>query len=130
MTQTCAAAGEEALLLVEIEDAFSGAGFGGLSSIIGGVGKTAATVTSAAAPAIATSADPMADIERQVRSATGDPAALRDAAVAAVQAAVTGDEATAEEARNRAADAIAKAQNIPCNLPDITSCGLKYAIGV
>jgi hypothetical protein len=28
MTQTCAAAGEEALLLVEIEDAFSGAGFG------------------------------------------------------------------------------------------------------
>jgi hypothetical protein len=105
-------------------------GSGGLSSIIGGVGKTAATVTSAAAPAIATSADPMADIERQVRSATGDPAALRDAAVAAVQAAVTGDEATAEEARNRAADAIAKAQNIPCNLPDITSCGLKYAIGV
>ncbi|RVM21349.1 PhnA-like protein, partial [Sinorhizobium meliloti] len=30
-----------------------------------------------------------------------------------VRAAVTGDEATAEEARNRAADAIAKAQNIP-----------------
>lgn len=92
-----------------------GGAFSGLSSIIGGVGKTAATVTTAAAPAVATSVDPIADIERQVRNATGgnDPAALRDAAVAAVRAAVTGDEATAEEARNRAADAIAKAQNIP-----------------
>ncbi|RVH23328.1 PhnA-like protein [Sinorhizobium meliloti] len=102
-------------LLTTSVGALVGGAFSGLSSIIGGVGKTAATVTSAAAPAIATSADPMAEIERQVRSATGgnDPAALRDAAVAAVQAAVTGDEATAEEARNRAADAIAKAQNIP-----------------
>ncbi|MCA1408430.1 PhnA-like protein [Ensifer sp. IC3342] len=102
-------------LLTTSVGALVGGAFSGLSSIIGGVGKTAATVTTAAAPAIATSVDPMADIERQVRSATGgnDPAALRDAAVAAVRAAVTGDEATAEEARNRAADAIAKAQNIP-----------------
>ncbi|THK35212.1 PhnA-like protein [Ensifer sp. MPMI2T] len=102
-------------LLTTSVGALVGGAFSGLSSIIGGVGKTAATMTTAAAPAIATSVDPMADIERQVRSAAGgnDPAALRDAAVAAVQAAVTGDEATAEEARNRAADAIAKAQNIP-----------------
>jgi hypothetical protein len=66
-----------------------GGAFSGLSSIIGGVGKTAATVTTAAAPAVATSVDPIADIERQVRNATGgnDPAALRDAAVAAVRAA-------------------------------------------
>ncbi len=92
-----------------------GGAFSGLSSIIGGVGRTAATVTTAAAPAVASSVDPMADIERQIRSATGgnDPAALRDAAVAAVRAAVTGDEATAEEARDRAAEAIARAQNIP-----------------
>ncbi len=57
----------------------------------------------------------MADIERQIRGATGgnDPAALRDAAVAAMRAVVTGDEATAEEARNRAAEAVARAQNIP-----------------
>ncbi|WFU50761.1 PhnA-like protein [Sinorhizobium terangae] len=102
-------------LLTTSVGALVGGAFSGLSSVIGGVGKTAATVTTAAAPAIATSADPMADIERQVRSVTGgnDPATLRDAAVAAVRAAVTGDEATAEEARNRAADAIAKAQNIP-----------------
>jgi hypothetical protein len=93
-----------------------GGAFSGLSSIIGGVG-TAATVTTAAAPAVVTAADPVADIERQIRSATGgnDPAALRDAAVAAMRAVVTGDEATAEEARNRAADAIARAQNIPAD---------------
>ncbi|AGA08369.1 PhnA-like protein [Sinorhizobium meliloti] len=92
-----------------------GGAFSGLSSIVGGVGKTAATVTTAAAPAVASSVDPMADIERQIRSATGgnDPAALRDAAVAAMRAVVTGDEATAEEARNRAAEAVARAQNIP-----------------
>jgi cobalamin biosynthesis Mg chelatase CobN len=94
-----------------------GGAFSGLSSIIGGVGRTAATVTTAAAPAVVTAADPVADIERQIRSATGgnDPAALRDAAVAAMRAVVTGDEATAEEARNRAADAIARAQNIPAD---------------
>ncbi|RVH28341.1 PhnA-like protein [Sinorhizobium meliloti] len=92
-----------------------GGAFSGLSSIVGGVGKTAATGTTAAAPAVASSVDPMADIERQIRSATGgnDPAALRDAAVAAMRAVVTGDEATAEEARNRAAEAVARAQNIP-----------------
>ncbi|EHK74552.1 hypothetical protein SM0020_28350 [Sinorhizobium meliloti CCNWSX0020] len=92
-----------------------GGAFSGLSSIVGGVGKTAATVTTAAAPAVASSVDPMADIERQIRGATGgnDPAALRDAAVAAMRAVVTGDEATAEEARNRAAEAVARAQNIP-----------------
>ncbi|MQW36748.1 PhnA-like protein [Sinorhizobium meliloti] len=91
-----------------------GGAFSGLSSIVGGVGKTAATVTTAAAPAVASSVDPMADIERQIRSATGgnDPAVLRDAAVAAMRAVVTGDEATAEEARNRAAEAVARAQNI------------------
>lgn len=58
-------------LLTTSVGALVGGAFSGLSSIVGGVGKTAATVTSAAAPAIATSADPMADIERQVRSATG-----------------------------------------------------------
>ncbi|RVH41205.1 PhnA-like protein [Sinorhizobium meliloti] len=92
-----------------------GGAFSGLSSIVGGVSKTAATVATAAAPAVASSVDPMADIERQIRSATGgnDPAALRDAAVAAMRAVVTGNEATAEEARNRAAEAVARAQNIP-----------------
>jgi membrane-associated HD superfamily phosphohydrolase len=38
---------------------------------------------------------------------------MRDAAVFAVEAAATGDNAKVDDARNRAADAIAKAQNIP-----------------
>ena len=50
-----------------------------------------------------------------MRDATGgnDPAALRDAAVTAVRAALTGDQAQAQEARERAAAAVARAQNMP-----------------
>jgi hypothetical protein len=85
---------------------------GNLASTAGGTARTAAE---AAAPGIAQSADPFSSIEQRLRSASGgnDPAALRDAAIAATRAAVTGDEAQAQEARERAAQAIAKAQNIP-----------------
>jgi cobalamin biosynthesis Mg chelatase CobN len=50
-----------------------------------------------------------------MRGALGgnDPAALRDAAVAAVRAAATGDPQKADDARAHAAEALAKAQNIP-----------------
>ena len=50
-----------------------------------------------------------------MRDASGgnDPAALRDAAVTAMRAALTGDQAQAQEARERAAQALARAQNIP-----------------
>jgi hypothetical protein len=63
----------------------------------------------------AQTADPFGAIERNIRQATGgnDPAALRDTAVAAMRAALTGDQAQAQQARDRAADALAKAQNIP-----------------
>ena len=69
----------------------------------------------AAAPALSQMADPMAAIEGSLREATGgnDPAALRDAAVTAMRAVLTGDAAQAQEARERAAAAIARAQNIP-----------------
>ncbi|KRB49214.1 PhnA-like protein [Rhizobium sp. Root708] len=95
--------------------ALVGGVFSGLGGIVSGAGSTVATAASTAAPALATASDPMAGIERSVRDASGgnDPAALRDAAVASVRAALTGDQAKAEEARNRAADAIAKAQSIP-----------------
>lgn len=96
--------------------ALVGGAFSGLGSVIGTVGQTAATAATTAAPAIAnaTSADPLTGIEQQIRSTSGsDPAALRDAAVAAVRAAVTGDQATANDAMARAADALAKAQTIP-----------------
>jgi hypothetical protein len=75
----------------------------------GGAMQTAAQV---AAPSIANQADPFSSIEQSVRGAGQDPAAMRDAAVAAVRAALTSDRAQAEQARNRAADALAKAQNI------------------
>ncbi|MDP9634942.1 UNVERIFIED_ORG: preprotein translocase subunit SecG [Ensifer adhaerens] len=101
-------------LLTTSVGALVGGAFSGLSSVVGSVGQTAATAATAAVPALANSANPMAGIEQQVRGSTGnDPKALQDAAVAAVQTAVTGDEATAEDARVRAADAVAKAQGIP-----------------
>jgi hypothetical protein len=86
-----------------------------VSGALGGLGRTAATTVSAAAPALSQVADPFSAIESSVRDASGgtDPAALRDAAVTAVRAAVTGDQAQAQDARERAAQAVAKAQNIP-----------------
>ena len=90
-----------------------------VTSAVGGVaqtvGETAQTAAQTAAPALARATDPFSSIEDAVRGATGgnDPAALRDAAISAVRAALTGNEAQAEEARERAAQAIARAQNIP-----------------
>ncbi len=85
---------------------------GSVASTVGGAAQTAAQ---AAAPSLTQVTDPFGAIESQMRQASGgnDPAALRDAAVAAVRAAVTGDQAKAGEARERAAQAIAKAQGIP-----------------
>lgn len=102
-------------LLTTSIGAVVGGAFSGLGSMLGGIGQTAGTAVTAAAPVAANANNPMADIEKQIRNASGgnDPEALRAAAVSAVQAALTGDQAKAEDARNRAADAIAKAQNIP-----------------
>ena len=96
-----------------------GGSLNALSSAVGGVGRavgtTAQSAAQAAAPALSQVADPFSSIEQSVRQATGgnDPAALRDAAVSAVRAALTGDQARAQEARDRAAQALARAQNIP-----------------
>jgi hypothetical protein len=98
-------------LLTSTVGAIVGGTFSTVSNALGGLTQTAATT---AAPALA-NADPFAAIENRVRAATGgeDPAALRDAAIASVRAAVTGDQAQAQEAQNRAAEALARAQNIP-----------------
>jgi hypothetical protein len=96
-----------------------GGTFSALTSVASGVGATAGgavqTVAQAAAPSLAQATDPFGEIERSMRSATAgqDPAALRDAAVSALRAVVTGDQAQAQAARDRAAEALAKAQNIP-----------------
>jgi hypothetical protein len=88
--------------------------FSTIGSAAGGLGHTAATAAQAAAPALAQANNPVARIEQSVRDATGgnDPAALRDAAVSAVRAVVTGNPDQAQQARERAAEAVSKAQNI------------------
>jgi hypothetical protein len=78
-----------------------GGAYNTVTSALGGVGRTvgatAQTAVQAAAPSLSRVTDPFSTIENQVRGATGgnDPAVLRDAAVAAVRAAVTGDQAQA-----------------------------------
>ncbi len=102
-------------LLTTSVGALVGGAFSGLSTVVGGAGQTAATMITAAAPSIASATDPMADIERQIREASGgtDPQALQTAAVSAVRAVISGDQAQINDAKSRAADALARAQNIP-----------------
>jgi hypothetical protein len=88
------------------------------SSVLGGAGKALGsfqTAVQSAAPSLNNMTDPMATIESKVRSASGgqDPAALKDAAATAVRAALSGDPAQQNAATDKAADALAKAQNVP-----------------
>jgi len=90
---------------------------GAYNTITGMTGSVASTVGGAVrtvAPGIAQAPDPFSSIEQSLRSVSGgnDPAALRDAATVAMRAALTGDQAQVQDARERAAQAIAKAQNI------------------
>ncbi|HEY7550617.1 MAG TPA: PhnA-like protein [Hyphomicrobiaceae bacterium] len=107
-----------ALLTTAVGTILGGA-FWTLASLAGGatqaVGTTAQTAIQVAAPEVSRAADPFGSIERAIRSASGgnDAAALRDAAVSAVRAAVTADPAQAQDARERAAQALAKAQGVP-----------------
>ncbi len=98
--------------------AIIGGAFRTLGTVAGGAAQTLGSTaqrTAQVAPALARSSDPFASIDQSIRSASGgtDPAALRDAATAAVRAAVTSDPAGQEAARERAVQALAKAQNIP-----------------
>jgi hypothetical protein len=89
------------------------------SSAVGGAGKamggSGQTAVQTAAPSLNSMSDPMAAIEKKVRSASGgqDLAALREAAAAAVCAALSGDPGQQAAATDKAADALAKAQSIP-----------------
>ncbi|UHS61552.1 PhnA-like protein [Agrobacterium vaccinii] len=102
-------------LLTTSVGALVGGAFTGVTSVFSGAGSTIATAATAAAPSLATANNPMSTIEQRIREASGgnDPQALRDAAVSAMRAALTGDQAQADDARNRAADALARAQGIP-----------------
>ena len=86
-----------------------GGAFSGVMSAVGGIGQT---VAQTAAPMLA-NANPLDAIESQVRATGTDPEALNTAAVNAVRGLLTGDEASAAEARTQAAQALATARGIP-----------------
>jgi hypothetical protein len=88
---------------------------GALGNVAQTVGTTAQTAAQVAAPGLSGVTDPFSSIEQSMRGATGgnDPQALRDAAVTAMRAVVSGDQQQAQEARERAAQALARAQNMP-----------------
>ncbi len=96
-----------ALLTSSAGSAFSGV-YGGVKDLLGTTVQTAATAGAAVA------ANPLAALELQVKSALGatDPAAMRESAVNAVRAMVTGDPANAAAAREQAAQSVAAAQNV------------------
>lgn len=95
-----------------------GGAFNTASGAVGCLGKAAGgsiqTVAQTAAPSLGKISDPFASIENQVRNGANgqDPAALKDTAVSAMRAAVTGDDAQQAQTTEKAAQAIAKAQNI------------------
>ncbi len=99
------------LLLSTTLGSILGGAYRGLANVAGTLTDKTAQL---AAPAIAQAGDPFASIDQAIRARTGgeDPAMLRDAAIAAVRAAVTGDPQQANEARERATQALARAQNI------------------
>lgn len=86
-----------------------GGAFSGVASALGGVSQT---VASAAGPMLADS-NPLDAIENQIESTGNDPEALNAAAMNAMRALVTGDEAQADDARQQAAQALATARSIP-----------------
>jgi hypothetical protein len=87
-----------------------GGAFSGLTSVVGQVGQTAAQSATAS---LISSSNPLDALESRVRATGADPEALNNAAVNAVRALVTGDEAAADAARQRAAEALAAARGIP-----------------
>lgn len=98
-------------LLTSTIGAIVGGAFGAVTSTVGGAGRAAVETAGAA---VTGTADPFGAIEQQIRERSGgtDPEMLRDAAVSAMRAAITGDPADAQAARERAAETLALAQNI------------------
>lgn len=92
-----------------------------VGSVVGGAFSTmtraigTATSSMGQAASTATGANPFSSIEQSIQTAvpgSADPAAVREAAVSSVRALVTGDQAQKEQARERAIQAVANAQNI------------------
>jgi hypothetical protein len=106
-------------LLTSAVGGIVGGAFSTVTSALGGagsaIGGTVQTAAQAAAPSLAKVSNPLEGIEQQVREqASGqDPQALRNSAVAAVRALLSGDPAQKQQAESRAADALAKAEGVP-----------------
>lgn len=102
-------------LLTSTAGSLLGGAYNAVTNALGSVGRTvgAAATLQAAAPALS-QVDPFNNVEIQIRGAitTNDPAALRDAAVANMRALLTGDQTQLQPMRDRAAAALARAQNI------------------
>jgi hypothetical protein len=81
-----------------------------LGGALGALGSSAKATIEAAGPMVG--GDPFSSIEQEIRQRIGDQGAqaVGDAAVAAVRAALTGDQAQVEQARERAAQALANAR--------------------
>jgi hypothetical protein len=103
-------------LLTSAVGSLAGGAFSTVSAALGGLRQTATSAAQTAAPGLATLADPFRSIEQTLQSSTGnEPAELRNAAIAAMRALVTGDQSRIDEARERAAQALARAQSVDIN---------------
>jgi hypothetical protein len=107
-------------LLTSAIGGIMGGAYSTLTGIMGGAASTAGsamqTAAQVAGPSLTSGmSDPFSAIEQALKGTTNstDPASLRDAAIASMRAALTGNEQEAVAAREQAAQAIAKAQGIP-----------------
>jgi hypothetical protein len=92
-----------------------GGALNGVTNVLGGVAQGAGSAIQGTAPALAQQANPFSGIEQQLRETTGgqDPAELRDNAISAVRSLLTGDASDQQQARERAAQALARARSVP-----------------
>ena len=92
-----------------------GGALGALSSAAGGVGRTAATAAATAAPAAANNPGALSELGEQVQQATGieNPGALKDTVAAAAGAISSGDPQQQAQAREQAAQTLARERNVP-----------------
>jgi hypothetical protein len=92
---------------------------GALSAISSAAGPVAQSATrpqgamGAIAPGLVKGADPFSSLEQQIRASSGDPNAQREAAVSALRDLMLAQPAQQPEARERAVQALARAQNQP-----------------
>jgi hypothetical protein len=104
------------LLLAYLLGSTAGGILGGLAGGLGNAAKaTAQSAVQMAAPALTQMTDPFSSIEQSLRGpvSSNDPSALRDGAIAAIRLVVTtNDPQQLADARERAAQALARAMNI------------------